>query len=734
MLQALIKSGRIQALEVPGPTVSPGSILIKTVYSCISAGTEGAGVESSKPKSLLQTALVQPEKVEKAIQSFKEKGLLDTIHKVRQVRRDDRKSFLYPRPTGYSLAGMVAAMGAGVTGFKIGDRVAASGNGIASHAQYVDVPVNLVTRMPAGLDYRSASTVTLGGIAMQAVRRAGIQLGEFVVVYGTGILGLLSLQMARAAGGRCLAVDLDQARLEIAAKYGAELTVRSSVDEAAREVFHHTGGHGADVVLFTAATKNPNALSLALKMTRKKGRLVMVGVYGDRVNRHDLYRKEIDFLISTSYGPGRYEPNYEERGLDYPYAYVRWTEQRNLQEYLRLLSCGAVSIEPMIGKTFPIEQVDHAFKELENPNRPLLLFLHYGNPTEEQKSAQYKPGRIELNCKAEQLKSDRIRVGLIGAGNFAANVHLPNLAKLSSLYKIRAICSKTGSKTRALAERFGADYATTDYHEILNDPGIDLTMICTRHNLHGRMVLESLQAGKHTFVEKPLCTTMEELEAIKGFHGLADSQSENMNADPRTVPDTRPILMVGFNRRYSKYAQEIKRHTDKRINPLIMHYRMNAGYSPPDHWVHTEEGGGRIIGEACHIIDLFSYIVGAPVRACSCAAMSPKTESVSGSDNKIIALEYEDGSIGSIHYFAVGSKELEKEYMEVHFDGKSIFLYNYTALKGLGVGVHAVKSPEPEKGQLAELIAAHAVLKEGDRRPIDLGSLIETTQITIALS
>lgn len=730
MQQALIKNGKIQSVEVPNPGVTPGSVLIKTVYSCISAGTEGSVIASSKPKSLIRAALEQPEKVEKAWQLLKEKGLSSTINKVRQVREGDKKNRQYPKPTGYSIAGMVTAVGPGVDGFKIGDRVAASGAGIACHAEYVNVPINLITRIPENLDYRAASTVTLGGIAMQGVRRAAPRIGEFVVVYGTGILGLITLQLVKTAGGRCLAVDLDQSRLSIAAECGAELTL--TPDEAEQKIFHYTGGHGADTVIFAAATSNPAALSQALKITRKKGRLVMVGVYGDKVNRQDLYEKEIDFLISTSYGPGRYDPIYEEKGLDYPYAYVRWTENRNLQEYLRLLATGAIRITPMIGKTFPIRQVDQAFAELEKPDRPLLLFLHYGDPAPKAQGENYRPGRNQIEFQTRKAVSDRIRVGVIGAGNFAVNTHLPNLQKLSNLYQIRAICSKTGSKAKTIAERFGAAYATTDYHEILDDPDIDLTMICTRHNLHGRMALESLQAGKHTFVEKPLCTTWEELEAIKEFYGLADAQDQQ-DTSRSSAEEEKPLLMIGFNRRYSKYAREIKKHTDKRVNPLVLHYRMNAGYIPLDHWVHTEEGGGRIIGEACHIIDLFSYIVGHPVKAFSCATLQPNTDSISGSDNKIITLEYEDGSIGTIHYFVVGSRELGKEWMEVHFDEKTIFMDDYKSLVAHGVNIDKIQSEKPDKGQYEELDQLFKIVMYKQFASNHLTEVFNITALTLSM-
>ncbi|MBW2662117.1 MAG: bi-domain-containing oxidoreductase [Deltaproteobacteria bacterium] len=724
MLQALIKKGKVFAEDVPKPNVSPGSVLIKVVYSCISAGTEVAGMQAAKETSLIRKAMQRPEKVEKAWNMLKSDGFSKTFAKIRSVSTSDKKGQDTAKPTGYSLSGIVLAVGEGVTDIKQGDRVATAGAGIANHAEFVDVPRNLVMRIPDGLDYKSASTVTLGSIAMQGVRRANIQLGEFVVVYGTGILGLIAVQLVRAAGGRCIAVDLDPRRLELAGKFGAERTIDPSIEsDQIKTVFHVTDGHGADAVIFTAATDKSSALSQALSMTRKKGRLVMVGVYGKEVRREDLYQKEIDFLISTSYGPGRYDENYEQKGLDYPYAYVRWTENRNMTEYLRLLVAGTLDIASMIEGVYPIADVANAFETLKQPSRPLLVLLDYGEPADDAVISDYRPGTFEIRKVNAVDAGKRIRVGIIGAGNFAVGMHLPNLQKLSDKYDIRAICSRTGHKAKAIAEQFGAAYATTDYKEILSDPEIDLTMICTRHNLHGKMVLESLQTGKHTFVEKPLCTNQEELEAIKDF----------FNSKPKTQNSKLPLLMVGFNRRFSKYAREVKKHVQTRINPLFIHYRMNAGYIPMDSWVH--EDGGRIIGEACHIIDLFSYLIDAPVKAVSSAILQPKTESISATDNKSIILEYEDGSVATLEYFAVGSTEMPKEYMEVHFDQKTIVVEDYRVIRGYGVQTADIKTRASDKGQLEELECLREHLEnETGTWPITIEDMIETTRITFMIA
>jgi predicted dehydrogenase/threonine dehydrogenase-like Zn-dependent dehydrogenase len=723
MRQALIKKGRVFLKEVPAPTVSQGGILIKVINSCISTGTEISMVESSS-KSLIRRALDQPENVRKLLGMAKSEGITQTVAKLRGKLGEEI-------PIGYSLSGVALAVGEQVKDIQPGDRIAAAGAGIANHAEYVDVPRNLVVHIPDGLDFAQASTVSLGGIAMQGVRRAQVQLGEHVVVFGTGILGQLALQMLMASGARVVALDLDQKRLGLSKKLGAELSINPMDEDPIKAVIHHTNGHGADAVIFCAATDNSQALSDAFAMCRKKGRVVMLGVWGRQLRREDMYAKELDFFVSTSYGPGRYDENYEQRGLDYPYGYVRWTENRNLGEYLRLLAEGKIDVDPLIDKRYSIEEVEQAFKALQSPKQPLMVLLDYGQDLPENLSELLqKDRRVQYQVSYTPVKVKRIRVGVIGAGTFAVGTHLPNLVKLKDKYEIRAICNRTGSGAYSAVRQFKAGYATTDYHEILDDPDIDLTMICTRHNLHGKIVLESLKAGKHTFVEKPLCTEPDELDAIKSFYNMDDSR---LSSD--TSQAMRPLLMVGFNRRFSEYAREVKRHVQNRINPLFIHYRMNAGYIPLNHWVHTEEGGGRIIGEACHIIDLFAYLVGHPVKAFASASLQPKTKSLSTSDNKSIVIEYEDGSVGNLQYFALGSAELPKERLEVHFDGKSVVMDNYMSIRAHGFQMAKIKSSIPEKGFLEELIKlSHCLKTDYDNWPIPLGSLLETARLILAIA
>lgn len=702
MKQAVVKKGKVIAENIPSPNVSKGSVLIKVHYSCISAGTEMSSVNTTK-KSLIKRAIDSPEEVKEVIDFIKVNGIQKTIQKVRGVIDGGKQ-------TGYSVAGEVIAVGEDIINFQVGDKVAAAGAGIANHAEYVDVPTNLVMKMPNGLDSKYASTVTMGGIAMQGVRRADLRFGESCVVVGAGILGLLALQMLKLSGVRVIVADLDEHRLKLAQELGADLCVNPTKEDAIKVANSFSGGYGVDCVLFTAATSSSKPLSDSFKMCRKKGKVVLVGVVGMEINRGDMYAKELDFQISTSYGPGRYDSNYEEKGLDYPLAYVRWTENRNMTEYLQLLNEGKINVESLIDATYPIEKVDEAFESLTvEGQKPIIVLLDYKNSNNNKK----------VEVKTIPVNKDVINVGVVGAGSFVAGMHLPNIKKLSGKYAARAIMSRTGFSANAVANQFGAAYSTTDFDEIINDKDIDLVMITTRHDSHADYVLKSLKAGKHTFVEKPLAINQEELDKIKEFY----------NSDTTN----KPVLMTGFNRRFSQFTQEIKKHTDKRINPLFVHYRMNAGFIPLDSWVH--EHGGRIIGEACHLIDLMTALTNSKISAISYEKLSPANEKFSQQDNVAMVLKYEDGSVCTIHYFASGSKELSKEYMEVHFDEKTIVMDDYKTLKGYGVKVKEISLNRSDKGQKEELEALYETLKGNKKEwPIEFLDMVQTTEATFLIN
>jgi len=661
----------------------------------------------------------QPEKILKVANMALSNGISHTLDKI-------SGKFDPGSPTGYSAAGVVIEAGKGVKDIQPGDRVAVAGAGIANHAEYVEVPLNLVVPVPKDLSFSLAATVTMGGIALQGVRRAKPQIGEYVVVLGTGVLGLIALQLLNASGVRVIAVDLSGKRLHLAQQLGAELCINPKEVDPVKTINHHTGGHGADIVLFTASSNDPEVLSTAFAMTRKKGKLIMVGIWGQILRREDIYAKELDFLISTSYGPGRYDSTYEDRGLDYPYAYVRWTENRNLTEYLRLVAEGRIQIDPLIQATYPVDKVESAFELLRGEDRPLIILLDYGRGVAEEYSNLVKQKRrIENRLSYRPVGKRRIRVGVIGAGRFATGVHLPNLRKQKDAFEIRAICTNTGHKGLAVAQEYGAQYTTTNYKEILSDQEIDLVLICTPPNLHGQMVLDSLKAGKHTFVEKPLCTKREELEKIETFFFKVSGERRRR----------QPLLLPGFNRRFSKYAQEVKKHTASRMNPLFLHYRMNAGYLPADHWVYSEDGGGRIIGESCHIIDLFSFLVESPVRSLSVSSLRPKTDSISMSDNKAIVFEYEDGSVATLQYFAIGSSKFSKEYFEIHFDEKTIVVDDFRSIHGFGLNVADLRTSKSEKGHSAEIKAlAHFLSGDRDEMPIPVHNFLETTELTFEIA
>jgi predicted dehydrogenase/threonine dehydrogenase-like Zn-dependent dehydrogenase len=710
MLQALVNKGKIVIEKVPAPNVSKGNLLIKTVCSCISAGTEMSTVINSGTP-LIKRALQQPDNVKKVLDTARSQGITKAYSKVRG-EIDSGK------PVGYSISGVVIGIGADVKGYSIGDRVTASGAGLANHAEFVNVPINLIAKMPFNLSFEEASTVTLGAIAMQGVRRTDLRMGEYAVVFGCGILGLLSLQMLIASGIRTAAIDIDEERLKIAKELGAELIVNPTQENPILAINNWSGGHGADSVLFTAATSSSEPLSDSFKMCRKKGKVVLVGVVGMNINRGDMYKKELDFLISASYGPGRYDKNYEEKGFEYPYAYVRWTENRNLSEYLRMLDNGTINLDPLISSKYEIKDANEAFSSLKNiENKPLMVLLHYGQPDFESIQGFKPDSKVEI-ANAGIKKDGVINYAIVGAGSFASNMHLPNLQKHPGKFRAYAIFDRKGSSATNLAKQFGAIIATTNFEEIINDTNVDLVIITTRHDSHASYVLKALKAGKHVMVEKPLAVKQAELDKIKDFYGEDVSN--------------KPILFVGFNRRFSKYAQEIKKYTDNRINPLFIRYRMNAGFIPLDAWVH--EDGGRIVGEGCHLIDLMSFFTGSKLTSIYTESISPKNDKFSVSDNRTITLKYEDGSICSIDYFAVGNKSFPKEYMEIHFDEKTIVMEDYKSIKGYGLKIKNFNEKHSQKGQYEEILALYKSLSgKSDEWPIDLQDMIQTTEATFSV-
>jgi predicted dehydrogenase/threonine dehydrogenase-like Zn-dependent dehydrogenase len=702
MKQVLIKAGTAVVEEVPAPLVGRKNILIRVTHSCISVGTEMAGVRMSG-LPLYQRALKQPENVKRVLEMMRDQGVKRTMDRV-------MGKLSAGSATGYSAAGVVIELGDEVEGFAVGDRVACAGAGIANHAEVIDVPVNLAVKIPEDLETGIASTVTLGAIAMQGVRRAQPTLGETFVVVGLGILGQITAQMLSANGCRVIGIDLDPRRIQLALDNGMDIGINPALENYVERVLKFTDGLGADAVIVTAATESNQVISDAMQACRKKGRVVLVGDVGLDLNRADFYKKELDFLISTSYGPGRYDPFYEEGGQDYPIAYVRWTENRNMQAYIDLLAKGKVRLGNLYHTPYPIDKAGEAYDALKGGgDKPLLVLLEY------PERDGLRITRVPL--RTVEAKSGKIRVALAGASSFAQGMHLPNMVKLRDRFTLQAVMSRTGANARAVATQYEAAYCTTAYDDILKDDKVDLVMVTTRHDLHGPMVLQALRAGKHVFVEKPLALHEEEIEEIERFY------AEHPNG---------PLLMVGFNRRFSPAMQTIRSILANRSTPIIANYRMNAGYIPLDHWVHGPEGGGRNIGEACHIYDLFNSLIGTPhVEAVNAYSITPSSKQWARNDNFVATLKYADGSVCTLTYTALGDKSYPKERMEVFADGRVLTMDDYKSVTVHGGKHKGWSSAAMQKGQLEELDALSATLLKGAAWPISLEEQLQASRVSL---
>jgi len=701
MKQVLVRSGNVFLKEVPAPTVGPKNILVSVNRSCISIGTEVAGIKMSG-LPLYKRALKQPHHVKRVVQLMRDHGIA-------RVYRQVKTKLDGGLPAGYSASGTVVEVGSQVSGFQVGDRVACGGAGIANHAELIDVPVNLAVHIPGNLDFDRAASVTLGAIALQGLRRAKPTLGETFVVIGLGILGQITAQLLKANGCHIIGTDLDSERVEIARQNGLDIGVIAAGPELVDAVMKITDGHGADGVIITAVSQSSQILSDAFNLCRKKARVVIVGDVGLDMARDEIYNKELDVLISCSYGPGRYDQVYEEEGQDYPFPYVRWTENRNMAEYLQKLASGTVSLDNMLEEPFPIEEAVAAYNKLSRPGRkPLLTIFKY--PEE----AGIMPRTLLFGSATSRL--DKVNVAIVGAGEFAQGTHLPNLVKLKQSVCLHTIVSRTGLSAQRTAERFGAVQASTDFDAVLSNREINLVLIASRHDLHAPMVLQALRAGKNVFVEKPLALTAEQIDEIEEYYKNTSSA---------------PLLMTGFNRRFAPAIDRIRMGLANRKSPIIVNYRMNAGYLPSDHWVHGEQGGGRNLGEACHIYDLFSALTGSmPVDVYARSINSGGTY-WRADDNFVATIRYEDGSVCTLTYTSLGAKSFAKEQVEVFADGTVWSLDDYKRLDVFGVG--SGWRGRIDKGHKQELEALIRALQSGSGWPISLAEQLATSRVALAV-
>jgi predicted dehydrogenase/threonine dehydrogenase-like Zn-dependent dehydrogenase len=687
------RTGKLAVKDLPTPACRPGWLLVATRASLISAGTEKMLMDLASA-NLAGKAMARPDLVRQVMAKARREGLVPTLEKV-WTKLDT------PVPLGYSCAGHVLEVGRDVE-FARGERVACAGAGWANHAEYNVVPKNLCVRMADGIDYEEASFVTLGAIALQGVRQAQPTLGERIVVLGLGLLGLLTVQLLKANGCRVFGFDPARHRAELARQLGADVAQHEGLAEG---VNAFTGAVGADAVIITASTKSDEPVNEAAEIARFKARIVVVGSVGMNLKRDLYYRKELDLRLSMSYGPGRYDPRYEEHGQDYPIAYVRWTEQRNMQAFLEFVQDGRVTPKALISHRFPIQQADRAYALLASEEPHLGILLTY---PEDRSSA---PLRLIRNDTARSRpKAAPLGVGFIGAGNFARSVLLPSAARAPGV-RFTGVATATGLSGRHVAEKFGFGYATTDYQQILDDPETDAVFIVTRHASHAPIACDALRAGKTVFLEKPMACNLEQLVE------LVD-----------TAEATGGRLMVGFNRRFAPQARQARAGLENSSSPLVALYRVNAGSVPSDSWLVDEEGGGRIIGEVCHFVDTLQFLIGAePVSVYAVKAADQQ-------DALSIQLTFGNGSIATIIYSSLGDPSFSKEYIELFGAGRVVVIDDFRDARFVTDGRHKrSRLWRQDKGTTGELEAFFQSLRTGGPMPVPLASLVLTTLTTFAI-
>lgn len=699
MKQVLLDRDGVSVQDVPAPQIQRAAVLVRVEHSCISTGTELSGVQASD-KTLFRRVLDQPDKLRAAINMVAAQGVGATWQAI-QTRLDTR------HPLGYSASGTVITVGAGIDDIAFGERVACGGAQCAFHAEVICVPRNLVVPIPENVATDEASMVTIGAIALQGIRRGEPTLGETFVVIGLGLIGQLTVQLLRANGVRTIGMDLDKARLEFGLAHGLDAAIGLEESAPDAQVARLTDGAGADGVIITAASGSDEIVSTAFRMCRRKARVVLVGDVGLDIKRADIYAKELDFRVSTSYGPGRYDRRYEEEGLDYPIGQVRWTENRNMAAFLHLIGEGRLHIASLISAHFPIAAASDAYSALQSAKpRPFAVLLDY--PLREDAAI----AKVEIPIR-KRSHDGAVRLAVIGPGDFVRGTLLPIVADAPEQFRLQAVASRHGHTGAEAARQFGARYATTDVAAIIDDPEIEAVLIGTRHDTHGDLVLRALRAGKHVLVEKPLCLERAELTAIEDFFAKASSPT--------------PLLLTGFNRRFSGHAETVAAVTRDRAGPLTMIYRVNAGALPRDHWVNGPEGGGRNRGEACHFYDFFTFLSGARLREVTAVGAAPGV--LLPSENFIASIGFADGSIASVTYSAAGTSELPKERVEIFVDGKVLEIDDFRATRAAGIKLAA--KARADKGHRAELLAFARAVRQGGEWPIPLWQQVQATEIAL---
>ncbi len=698
-----LRDGRTTVVEVPRPSAARGAALVRTAASLVSAGTERTLVSFAE-KNLVGKARSRPDLVRQMVDKARREGLAATIEAA--FNRLDQ-----PMPLGYSSAGTIVEVGPGLEGFKVGDRVACAGGNHAVHAEYEVVPKILMAKLPDNVDFESAAFTTLGAVALHGFRLAAPQLGENIAVIGLGLLGLLAVGIARAAGCRVFGVDLSPQRVKLAEQMGATAVTRAGA-ETAGQAF--TGGKGFDAVLICADAHSNDPIQLAGALCRDRGRVIAVGAVGLNIPRKIYYEKEIFFQVSRSYGPGRYDLEYEEKGQDYPAGFVRWTEGRNLAAFVELLASGQLDVRPLITHRFPIEEAPQAYEIITGKRREPFLGVLLTYPQAESLA----PTRVDLPAAGGAAAPvGDLSVGVLGAGNYASAVFLPAVKKAGGT-RLAGIASASGLTAQHAASRFGFAYASSSEREVIEDPQTNIIVILTRHQHHARQALAALALDKHVFCEKPLAIHPDELEEIEA----ATAQK-----------GARPLLMVGFNRRFAPLAVKLKEFLTPRSEPLAAHYRVNAGYLPLSHWLHDpEQGGGRIIGEGCHFIDFLTFLAGGPPVSVSARALPDAGRY--RQDNAVLDFTFPDGSIGTVSYLANGDKSFPKERVEVFCGGAVGVLDDFRSLELVKDGRRSTArlALRQDKGHQAGWSAFLEAIRTGSPAPIPYADLFGVTRAAFA--
>lgn len=690
-----LKSGQTKAVDVPRPSVQRGQLLIRTTRTLVSAGTERMLVEFGRA-GLIDKARQQPDKVRMVVNKVRTDGVLPTLEAV-------RNKLDQPLAMGYCNVGRVAMVGAGVTGFGVGDRVASNGG----HAEMVAVPVNLCAKVPDAVGDDDAAFTVLGAIALQGIRLAQPALGETVVVTGLGLIGLVTVQLLRAHGCRVLGLDYELGRLELARQFGAEVVNLAQGQDAIAVAQSFSRGRGVDAVIITASTKSNEPVHQAAQMCRKRGRIVLVGVTGLELSRADFYEKELTFQVSCSYGPGRHDPDYEIKGRDYPVGFVRWTEQRNFEAVLDMMADGHLDVVPLVSHRFSVDEAEAAYQVVGGSEPSLGILLSYSRTDGPALLQQ----TVRLSAAPTRV-GEHAAISVIGSGNYATAVLIPAFKAAGAA--LIGVVSNLGVSGVHAGEKFGFVEATTDTEQVFADSRINAVVITTRHDSHASLVLKALAAGKHVFVEKPLCLTHGDLALIE-----------------QSARSAGRLLMVGFNRRFAPHVQRLKELLAGVTGPKAFVVTVNAGAIPAEHWTQDRDtGGGRILGEACHFIDLLRHLAGCQIKAWARSDMDVAT-----GDTATLQLEFLDGSIGTVHYFANGSKAFPKERVEVFAAGRVLQLDNFRRLTGFGwPSFSRLALWRQDKGQRSCAAAFIRAIESGGPAPIPLDELLEVSRVTIDIA